>query len=79
MITMTVTSFVTRHKDIRPKGIKHQQSPSVRMKREGRHWIVWREIESFSCGQPLMHPQAKINANEPMKRNSARWKRRSGI
>lgn len=30
------------------------------MKREGKHWIVWREIESFSCGQPLMHPQAKI-------------------
>lgn len=57
---MTVTGFVTRHKDIKPKGIRHQQSPSVRMKREGIHWIVWREIESFSCGQPLMHPQTKI-------------------
>lgn len=53
---MTVTSLVTRPKDIKPKGIRHQQSPSVRMKREGKHWIVWREIESFSCGQPLMHP-----------------------
>lgn len=49
---MTVTSLVTRHKDIKPKGIRHQQSPSVRMKREGKYWIVWREI--------LMHPQAKI-------------------
>lgn len=57
---MTVTSLVTRPKDIKPKGIRHQQSPSVRMKREGKYWIVWREIESFLCGQPLMHPQAKI-------------------
>lgn len=57
---MIVTGFVTRHKDIKLKGIRHQQSPSVRMKREGKHWIVWREIESFSCGLPLMHPQAKI-------------------
>lgn len=53
---MTVTSLVTRPKDIKPKGIRHQQSPSVRMKREGKHWIVWREIESFS----FTHPQAKI-------------------
>lgn len=59
-MTMTVTSLVTRHTNIKPKGIKYQQSPSVRMKREGKHWIVWREIESFSRGQPLMHPQAKI-------------------
>ena len=59
-MTMTVTGLVTRHTNIKPKGIRHQQSPSVRMKREGKHWIVWREIESFSCGQPLMHPQAKI-------------------
>ncbi|VTY10051.1 Uncharacterised protein [Neisseria subflava] len=59
-MTTTVTGLVTRHTNIKPKGIKHQQSPSVRMKREGKHWVVWREIESFSCGQPLMHPQAKI-------------------
>lgn len=76
---MTVTSLVTRPKDIKPKGIRHQQSPSVRMKREGKHWIVWREVESFSCGQPLMHPQAKIKPSEPMKRNSAQWKRRNSI
>ena len=57
---MTVTSIITRPINIKPKGIKHQQYPSVRMKREGKHWIVWWEIESFSCGQPLMHPQAKI-------------------
>lgn len=59
-MTMTVRSIITRHINIKPKGIRHQQSPSVRMKREGKHWIVWREIESFSCEQPLMHPQARI-------------------
>lgn len=76
---MTVTSLVTRPKDIKPKGIRHQQSPSVRMKREGKHWIVWREVESFSCGQPLMPHKPKSNANEPTKRNSAQWKRRNSI
>lgn len=59
-MVMTVTSIITRPINIKPKGIRHQQSPSVRMKREGKYWIVWREIESFSCGRPLMHPQAKI-------------------
>lgn len=59
-MVMTVTSIITRPINIKPKGIRHQQSPSVRMKREGKHWIVWREIESFSCGQPLMRPQARI-------------------
>lgn len=57
---MTVTSLVTRPKNIKPKGIKHQQSPSVRMKRDGECWRVWREVEDFSCGQPLMHPRAKL-------------------
>lgn len=33
---MTVTSLVTRHKDIKPKGIRHQQSPSVRMNARGQ-------------------------------------------
>jgi hypothetical protein len=57
---MTVTSLVTHPKNIKPKGIKHQQSPSVRMKRDGECWRVWREVEDFSCGQPLMHPRAKL-------------------
>lgn len=57
---MAVTSLVTRHKNIKPKGIRHQQTPSVRMKRDGECWRVWCEIEDFSCGQPLMHPRAKL-------------------
>ncbi len=57
---MTGTGFVTRHKDIKPKGVRHQQSTSVRMKRDGECWGVWREVEDFSCGQPLMHPRAKL-------------------
>lgn len=57
---MMATSLVTRHKDIKPKNIGHKQSPSVRMKRDGECWRVWREVEDFSCGQPLMHPCAKL-------------------
>lgn len=76
---ITVTSLVTRPKDIKPKGIRHQQSPSVRMKREGKHWIVWRELRVSHAVNHLCTHKPKSSANEPMKRNSERWKRRNSI
>lgn len=71
----TIISLVTRPKDIKPKGIRHQQSPSAR----ASIGLYGAKLKAFHAVSHLCTLKQKSNASEPMKRNSAQWKRRSSI
>lgn len=76
---MTVTSLVTRPKNIKPKGIRHQQSPSVRMKARASIGLYGVKLRVSHAVNHLCTHKPKSSASEPMKRNSAQWKRRNSI